>query len=158
MAEREIRFRAWDSLHNKMLTDISSMRFGHNPTGSNVEQVYGYNPHIEATSDAGWVALNSLAVMQYTGLKDKKGVEIYEGDILSDDSQSERHGGRIATIVVSYNSSVGAFTYGTTNPSQGGKWYNFFNIKPARGLVPSENCKVIGNIYENPELLESSND
>lgn len=129
---RDIKFRAWDGERIFSHDQMRNFDFYH------------------------WCESPDVTIMQYTGLKDKNGVEIYEGDILSDDSQSEQHGGRIATIVVSYNSSVGAFTYGTTNPSQGGRWYKFFGTKPTRGLVPSENCEVIGNIYENPELLEAN--
>ena len=80
-------------------------------------------------------------LMQYTGLKDKNGVEIYEGDLVNYDG---------------YLGYVG-FDNGV---------YIFYEIKPLKNydeyqielheIVIEEqmNTEVIGNIYENPELLE----
>lgn len=74
-------------------------------------------------------------VMQFTGLKDKNGTPIYEGDIVTDNL------GRYSTV--SYD--VGAFWVL-------GKHYGCFRWELYRVY---ENIEVIGNIYENPELLEA---
>jgi len=71
-----------------------------------------------------------MKFMQYTGLKGSKGVEIYEGDITQD------NGGNIGHIV-------------WTEDELGWLWLN-----EDEAQTPFSECKVIGNIYENPELLE----
>ena len=80
---------------------------------------------------------DEFILMQYTGLKDKNGREIYEGDILIG---KERE--LICVVTVVWDRS-GYWTY---------KGYS----KELRGgyLTDLRRVEVIGNIYENPELLE----
>ena len=71
-------------------------------------------------------------VNQYTGLKDKNGKEIYEGDIMNYGN------GRV--FYVSY---VGVQFIAT------------FNERVINSMIPIHNFEIIGNIYQNPELLNA---
>lgn len=95
-------------------------------------------------------------IMQYTGLKDKNGKEIYEGDIVQGISNIFSHGTK--SVVEYYNGSyIISLLYDQT-PLQ------LFDLpkiyKPENYPIDIdksnrlEEFEVIGNIYENPELLE----
>lgn len=110
---REIKFRAWNAEHQHM-------SFSH--------QVL--SRWFEAIESGGY------ELMQYTGLKDKNGKEIYEGDIL------EYVEDYIQEDLIKYSKGI-------VNYLDGG-----FQIDN-RGLVAEWGpVKVIGNIYENKELLK----
>jgi len=114
---RDIKFRAW---HQKV--KIMSDSF-------NVWDMQ--LPGIEI--DRGGI------LMQYTGLKDKNGVEIYEGDITN-------------FGVIEWCENIG-FDGG------GGNHSGFYFKRCAGELEYHDNmdeCEVIGNIYENPKLLETT--
>lgn len=86
------------------------------------------------------VKSDELLWLQYTGRKDKAGTEIYEGDIIERQQYATTYDGRkkpngvSRTVVKWVETAV----------------YTGFN------LSRTESCKVIGNIHENPELLEKS--
>jgi uncharacterized phage protein (TIGR01671 family) len=75
--------------------------------------------------------LDEWEIMQYTGLKDKNGKEIYEGDILQREGHNYKH------IVKWWNESAG------------------FNLSwVCECMLKGFNIEIIGNIHENPELLK----
>lgn len=96
-------------------------------------------PAIRARNDEwhGWVAVEPETVGQFTGLHDKDGKRIFEGDLV----KAERivNGDEWFGVVVWWN---GCFAI------QGGKYRNVPAIDLFRGY------EVIGNIHDNPELLE----
>ena len=82
---------------------------------------------------------------QYTGLKDKNGVEIYEGDIVKINNDYEKYGINAGEIYQVYFKSGGYRLLPKYCKEALGYW-----------LENGEDFVVIGNIYDNPELLKES--
>ena len=100
---------------------------------------------VSPINDQGTTGGNEVdpeTVGQYTGLTDKNGRKIFEGDIVE-------RGGRI--WLVEYSNKYGQFMM-TTYTEKGVSWSRSFD------LIPPDWCEVIGNIYDNPELLKGGND
>lgn len=119
---REIKFRAWDA-DEKTMCPVYELHFGERIIVARVNARNG--KMLLVFSD-------ETKLMQYTGVKDKNGVEIYEGDILLDDFAEEYY------IVKFFD---GAFI-----AECDGVIYDLADV----ALITA----VVGNIYENPELTE----
>ncbi|MFJ7663721.1 YopX family protein [Lysinibacillus sp. NPDC097162] len=85
---------------------------------------------------------NRITYMQYTGLKDKSGKEIYEGDILTD------HGDE-GPLYIEYSTVHAAFVFVDKFDPPGTTLYT-------TTCISYGGFEIIGNIYENPELLEAT--
>ncbi|MCG1816580.1 YopX family protein [Staphylococcus epidermidis] len=116
-------FRAWDKTENKMW---------------NVETIYIEDEWVKVNDGSIYGITKDLVrdyvLMQSTGLKDKNGVEIYEGDIIRGPYDTGIIGYEMVTTEVKYDLLKG-FQLGQFD----------LNI-----------TEVIGNIYENPDLLEDN--
>ena len=96
---------------------------------------------LDAFSDWRELEEEQYELMQSTGLFDKNGVEIFEGDILTDEGSFENDGWDYATI-----------EFDETD------YLTWKNEGTCQSITECENYSVAGNIYENPELLEVGND
>ena len=138
---REIKFRAWDDAPNdngKRMFYFERPFFDSEYSWLSFDQPKGlkeYAMHNQSKED--------IVLMQYTGLKDKNGKEIYEGDILKS-AIEQTVGGQIETIGVVEWDDNGYWKYDLPDYGQS------FGIN----ILFDEEYKVIGNIYENPKLLK----
>lgn len=129
----EIKFRAWDRTDKLMYVDIQD--------GINFDD----GSHYSFSQFLQWSGNDDdyhvWEVMQYTGLKDKNSKEIYEGDIVN-------HGDNYPSIVRFGIKSYGFELEepGYDDEGYGSRWHEFIYL--------TSPIEVIGNIYENPELLE----
>lgn len=134
---RPIKFRAWDSDKSKMV-DVYAIDWAgkddRRPTSINYPQGKLY----DAPEDFG----GAIKLMQFTGLTDKNGKEIYEGDIVKKDYDKANY--QVAWTDDCYGSKLG-FDLLDVNGDCHEYYYG--------GFYPKE-VEVIGNIYENPELTQ----
>lgn len=134
---REIKFRAWDSVHNRII--YSDKHLGYMPFDDNCFCNYDFNiskkgAYCFAYDDYNDEITNEtdLPIMMWTGLKDKNGVEVYEGDKVMFDYEWTKP------------DEIGIITWNKDTAS--------FQIKghiPSSSMKHLDRMKVIGNIYEN---------
>lgn len=135
---REIKFKAWLPEERRWLKD----GFGVAAHGEGITE-FGYDLEFDDVYIKRDYNDGEFVLMQYTGLKDKNGVEIHEGDIVVCDNRRCK---------VVWEQSDCSFRY---EPE-------FSNRADGEGInryvMPyNDDEEVIGNIYESPKLLEQTN-
>lgn len=110
---RDIKFKVWDKNNKCFVTNKNKK--------SETKLDYNSNQLLY------W---SNYILLQYTGLLDKNGKEIYEGDVIAD---------RYHKGLVEWHDGIGAWSW-----PHGEDW----------GMIFAEDVEIIGNIYETPELLK----
>lgn len=128
---RTIKFRAWDT-YNKEMLEVQELDYADSYNGQPMVRTTMYNDYFD---------IEEMILMQFTGLHDKNGKEIYEGDIVKV--------GDVNTAIVDWNKEYASFVL---KPIQD---YYFDSDILGHAVYENEDI-VIGNIYDNPELLERS--
>ena len=127
---RDIKFRIWDGVKNEWLASSSKDALPY----------YGFalvGEVMTVQSPPYWSLDEGNIVEQFTGLKDKNGAEIYEGDVVKVEGDGEIY--RVEWIYSGFG----------LEPRYNSPRYPILgNVKLRKKI------EVIGNIHENPELLE----
>lgn len=139
---RKLKFRAFLK-NNRKMYDVLTL------------DIIDQRALIENTEDKrrplrGYVKMSEIELMQFTGLKDTNGREIYEGDIIK--------------VIFEYSEMDGtpnnAVDFGEVLFDENSACYIVCGVNKTMGELSDwhqEKLYVIGNIYENPELLEAKN-
>ena len=122
---REIKFRAWDKENEKMMK-VSSLHLE--------------NKEISVKENGTFRLFRMQDLMQYTGLNDKNGKEIYENDLIS----CNKH----KNIVVFFENGCFKVKYSKNDTTNVTCTLDTF--------LEKYKCKISGNVYENKNLLEEN--
>ncbi len=145
LSKREIKFRAWDK-KERLYKDIK-------------QNFWYFSVYDLMQRNIDFSDLNNWDIMQYTGLKDKNGKDIYEGDIVIKYPSKSRGNRKIESydgikFEIRYQKEWACFMADAGRLSwlfelaENEKWDG------SNEKFLTNNCEIIGNIYENKNLLE----
>ena len=146
MMEREIKFRAWIEKLNLSGSEINQMCDVIELRNDGSIKICAYDELNDCETQKFLIkdcCDENFKIMQFTGAHDKRGKEIYEGDILK-----EQPNGYIGKVLWDWDGYLSV------------EWNSDYDMEYPDWLWSAMICdhsdriEVIGNIYENPELLD----
>ena len=146
------QFRAWDKTENKMW---------------NVETIYIEDEWVKVNDGSIYGITKDLVrdyvLMQSTGLKDKNGVEIYEGDIIEFEDESFCYPFDDEAIVETINRAQviidkvkGIFleNFMVKDSTIAKEYKYYYDLPTSEKTIFFKECSVVGNVFEDENLLE----
>ncbi|HFD1903634.1 TPA: YopX family protein [Streptococcus pyogenes] len=130
------KFRAWDPYEEKMIDDKELVIWGGNIYRGDRDKIF--QKIIKGKKGLIGYSFDDEYLMQSTGLKDKNGVEIFEGDVV-----------KLQYTITS------DFELFEVRQFRGGMWRIDNRRRGSDLWLRNEDCEVVGNIYENQDLIES---
>lgn len=135
------KFRVWHKNNKKMITNDDVVNISFEDEEICVQTLY-FEEGLISERDLDYYGFDEIELMQSTGLKDKNGKEIFEGDILCDEGIEQED--EFVYVSVSSKEGMWICTQITNEGCGYGGALNEF----------VSDYSIIGNIYKNPELLE----
>jgi uncharacterized phage protein (TIGR01671 family) len=130
MEQRKIKFRAWDKINEYMITDVDSINF---INGDRIISI-DYEDREEVNST---ISFDNIYILQFTGLLDRNGNEIYEGDIVSN---GDNYACEVKWSDIDYAWQL--IEYGNND-----------GIRLHTLTAYTSTFVLLGNVFENSELL-----
>lgn len=132
------KFRAWISTEKRMVETDDLLGIDYENEEIITQEIY-FESGLPVERDIDNYDFDDIVLMQSTGLKDKKGKEIFEKDILD-------YNGR--KIIVKWHGSYACFIYEFVDElkNRTAEWQPLY--------LSYYKFEIVGNVYENPELLE----
>lgn len=136
------RYRAWIKTEKRMFLSDDILNIDYENKEIVTQQVYFKNG-LPDDRDIYFYDFDEIVLMQSTGLKDKNGKEIFEGDVL----EIEDEGEVLGNAKLTWDNEQAVFMIEAVSVD---------DIAPFHEILSDESYsyRVVGNVYENPELLE----
>jgi uncharacterized phage protein (TIGR01671 family) len=138
---REHKFRVWDKITNQYLQELG-IYYWHIPYSLDGEKITG-EANLFGLSEL--LRRDNFVAQQYTGLKDKNGKEIFEGDIVKYTTWTGSYDGTTEQHQTQVQFKDGAYYPRYINDECEDSWYSF----------KVYDLEIIGNIFETPHLDEN---